>query len=206
MNHFFRPLLRFLFHLGYFGPLVMGVLDSSLLFLPFGNDLLIVALVSRHHDGYLLYVLTAVCGSTLGVFLLDLLARHIGESGVQKVAGPRQFTRLRKKVGEHGAIAIAVACIAPPPFPFTMVVAVNSALAYPRAKLLGIVAATRAARFLILGFLAVKFGRSILHIMNTDAFKWTVEGFAILCITGSVFSMVKWVRGTRNAPQPAPAT
>ncbi len=39
-------LFRFLFHIGYLGPLVMGVLDSSFLVLPFGNDLLIVGLVA----------------------------------------------------------------------------------------------------------------------------------------------------------------
>jgi hypothetical protein len=33
---FLRPLLHFIFHLGYFGPLVMGALDSSFLILPFG--------------------------------------------------------------------------------------------------------------------------------------------------------------------------
>lgn len=40
---FFHPLLQFLLHIGYFGPLLMGVLDSSFLFLPFGNDLLVVS-------------------------------------------------------------------------------------------------------------------------------------------------------------------
>ena len=69
-RNFFRPLLTFLLHLGYIAPFFMGVLDSSLLFLPFGNDLLIVILVSRHHQGALLYVLSAACGSTLGVLIL----------------------------------------------------------------------------------------------------------------------------------------
>ena len=65
----------YLFQLGYFGPLVMGVLDSSFLFLPFGNDLLVVGLIARHHQGFILYVLAAATGSMLGVLLLDLIAR-----------------------------------------------------------------------------------------------------------------------------------
>ena len=91
MGHIFRPLLHFVFHIGYFGPVVMGVLDSSFLFLPFGNDLLVIALVARHHEGYLLYVLAATVGSTLGVLLLDLAARKAGGSGVQKMAGRTSF-------------------------------------------------------------------------------------------------------------------
>ena len=105
MSTFFRPLLRFLFHLGYAGPFFMGIMDSSFLFLPFGNDLLVVALVARHHDGLPFFVLSAVCGSTAGVFLLDLIARKGGEAGVQKVAGQRKFERLKRKVGEKGGRA-----------------------------------------------------------------------------------------------------
>ncbi len=87
MSKFLRPVLHFLIHLGYFGPFVMGICDSSFLFLPFGNDLLVVALTARRHGGYLFYVLSAVCGSTLGVFILDVIARKIGEQGVTRVAG-----------------------------------------------------------------------------------------------------------------------
>lgn len=172
----------------------MGVMDSSFLFLPFGNDLLVVALVARNHHGWPLYVISAVCGSTLGVFLLDLIARKSGEAGVQKVAGPKRFEYLKRKIGEHGGRAVALGCIAPPPFPFTMVIAVNSALGYPRQRLLWTVAGARAVRFVILSLLAIKFGRGILRIANSDAFKWSMIAFSVLCIVGSVFSILKWVR------------
>ncbi len=194
MSTFFHHFLRLLFHLGYFGPLLLGVLDSSFLFLPFGNDLLVVGLVARHHGGYLLYVLSAVCGSTLGVYLLDLVARKGGEAGVQKVAGQKRFEYLKRKIGQRGGTALIIGCLAPPPFPFTMVVATNSALGYPRKRLLVTVAATRAARFLILGLLAIKFGRTILRIASSDAFKWAMICFIVLCLIGSVLSILKWVR------------
>ncbi len=175
----------------------MGVMDSSFLFLPFGNDLLVVGMVARNHDGWPFYVLSAACGSTLGVFFLDLLARKGGEAAVKKVAGEKKFEKLKRKIGQKGGLAIVVGCLAPPPFPFTMVVAVNSALAYPRQRLLWTVAASRALRFTILALLAVKFGRAILHIANSSGFKWTMVGFSIVCIVGSVFSILKWVRSRR---------
>jgi hypothetical protein len=61
--HFFRLVLRSLWHLGYLAPFAMGVLDSSFLFLPFGNDLMIIALVSQHHGEMPLYVFSAACVS-----------------------------------------------------------------------------------------------------------------------------------------------
>jgi membrane protein YqaA with SNARE-associated domain len=190
-----------LFRLGYFGPFVMGLMDSSFLFLPFGNDLLVVALVARHHHAWWLYVITAICGSTLGVFALDLVARKVGETGVQKVAGRRRFAFLKRKIDEHGAKALVLGCLAPPPFPFTMLVATTSALAYPKRRLLLTVAVSRGVRFLILALLALKYGRAILHIVNSEGFKWTMIVFSILCVVGSVISITGWVRGSRR---PAP--
>ena len=176
----------------------MGVLDSSFLFLPFGNDLLVVALVARHHEGYLLYVLSAVCGSTCGTFLLNLVARKAGEAGVQKVAGQSRFEYLKRKIGEKGGRAIVIGCLAPPPFPFTMVVATTSALGYPRKKLLALVAASRATRFLILGYLAIRFGRQILNIAKSQPFRWTMIAFVVFCVVGSALSIATWVRRSRS--------
>ena len=182
----------------------MGIMDSSFLFLPFGNDLLVVAVVARNHDGWPLYVLSAVCGSTVGVLLLDLVARKVGEAGIKKVAGAKRFERLRVKFDEYGARGLVLACLAPPPFPFTMVIAVVSALHYRRLKLLAIVAASRGVRFIILSMLAIHYGRHIIRLMNTPQFKWTIIVFACLCLVGSVFSVMKWMKG-RSSLEPAQA-
>src|ERR1039458_4881347 len=81
MHALLRPLFAFFLHIGGFGLVILGVLDSSFFFLPFGNDLLLVVLVARHH-GYLpLYVLAASLGSATGVLLLDLVCRKGGEEG-----------------------------------------------------------------------------------------------------------------------------
>lgn len=176
----------------------MGVFDSSFLFLPFGNDLLVIALTARHHAGYLLYVLSAVCGSTLGVFFLDLVARKLGEGGVTKVVGKRRFNYLKQKIDQHGGKALVLGSLAPPPFPFTMAVAVNSALGYPRRRLLLLVAGSRAIRFLILGGLAIKFGRAIIHMINSAVFKDFMYVFTAVCLAGSIYSVVNWVRRSRS--------
>lgn len=197
-----------LLHLGYLGPFFMGVMDSSFLFLPIGNDLLVVILTARHHSDAWIYVLSATVGSATGALLLDVVCRKIGESGVQKVTGEQRFTNLKNKVGQRGGFFVALACLGPPPFPFTAIVATVSALAYPRAKLLAVVAVSRLVRFVILSLLAIQYGHAILRIINTPAFKWSVGTVAALCIIVSIFSILKWVRAGRSgreAPAPAPA-
>ena len=63
MHALLRPLFAFLLHIGPLGLVILGILDSSFLFLPFGNDILLVVLVTRHHEYLPLYVLAASLGS-----------------------------------------------------------------------------------------------------------------------------------------------
>jgi membrane protein YqaA with SNARE-associated domain len=199
LAHFLRPLLHLLFRLNYLGPFVMGVMDSSFLLLPFGNDLVVITLVVRNHAGYPWYVLTAVCGAVTGTLLLDIVSRRVGEAGVRRVAGDRRFEYLKKKFGEKGGIAVAVACLSPPPFPFTAIIATVCALGYPRKRLLAFVAAARALRFAILGALAIRYGRMIIRMANSVPFRFTMLAFIVFCLIGSALSVTKWLgRGTKS--------
>jgi membrane protein YqaA with SNARE-associated domain len=198
LSNFFRPLFAFFVHTGYFGPLLLGVLDSSFLFLPFGNDILVVILVARHHQGLPFYVLAAATGSTIGVIFLDLVARKLGEEGIKRMAGEKRFETLRKKVGSRAGWAVVLASLVPPPFPFTMVIATASALKYPRLRLFLLNWIARAVRFTIIGFLALEFGRQVISVANSAAFRYTIIGFVILCLIGSGFSIWNWIRHTRS--------
>jgi membrane protein YqaA with SNARE-associated domain len=197
MSKFFRPVLLFFLHIGYFGPLLLGALDSSFLILPFGNDLLVVTLIAQHHKGFPWYVLSASVGSTLGVLALALVGRKFGEEGIRKVAGQKKFERLQKHLGERAGLAVAVACLAPPPFPFTLVIAAASSLDYAIWKLLAINFFARAVRFVILGFLALRYGKQFLRITHTPAFFWSMVGFVVLCLIATGFSVWRWVRSRR---------
>ncbi|WP_109486342.1 YqaA family protein [Occallatibacter savannae] len=191
---FFAPLLHFLFHIGYFGPLVMGILDSSFLVLPFGNDLVVVGLVAQHPKGIALYVISAAVGSCLGAILLALVSRKLGEEGIRRIAGDRRYEKLRKRVGERSAIAVFLAGIAPPPFPFTTVIAAVGALDYPIWRIIAVNFLARGLRFTILAILALKFGKAVLEIAKSPAFEWTMIGFIAICVIASAVSIWNWVK------------
>lgn len=191
------PLLQFILHLGYFGPLVMGVLDSSFLVLPFGNDLVVVGLVAQNHKGFPWYVLSAACGSTCGALLLALVARKLGEEGIQRFAGKRRYDKMKNRVGSHSGVAIALAGLAPPPFPFTTVIAGAAALKYPIWRLLTINFFARSVRFTLLSILALRFGRQILNVAKSTPFEWGMAVFIGLCIIASALSIVHWLRKPR---------
>src|SRR5579862_1461657 len=66
-------------HLGAFGLLALGILDSSFLVMPLGNDLLIIALSARNHSLWFFYAVVATAGSLLGCLLMDVISRKGGE-------------------------------------------------------------------------------------------------------------------------------
>jgi membrane protein YqaA with SNARE-associated domain len=155
IRHFFAIFL----HLGALGLVILGVLDSSFLFLPVGNDLLLIALIAGHHGEFLFYVLAASLGSVAGVLLLDLVCRKGGEEGLKLI----------------------IACLAPPPFPFTAIVAAASALQYPRLRLLGVVFGARAVRFSLVGLGAIWLNRSwkdLQRCASLEASRRSSAGFA----------------------------
>jgi len=191
-------LLAFFLHLGVFGPLILGVADSSFLFLPFGNDLLLVILLAQDHHLYLLYVVAAALGSTGGIFLLDLVCRTGGEEGLMKMLKPKRFEYLKKKIDKRAGFAVALACIAPPPFPFTPVIAAASAFQYPRERLLGIAFVVRLVRFSLVGLAAVEFGPQIVAIAKSKQFTWAMIMFIALCTVGSTISVTGWVKRSRS--------
>ncbi len=194
MHGVLRHLFRVLLHLGPFGPLILGVLDSSFLFLPFGNDLLLIVSIARQHERFLFYVLMASLGSTGGVLLLDVVSRKGGEEGLKRILDVKRFNSLKAKMHKQATWAIVIACLAPPPFPFTPVLAAASAFDYPRPRLLGLVFAARLVRYSLFGLAAITFGRQVLLVVRSREFTWFMVGFVILCMIGSVISVIRWTR------------
>jgi len=61
MRHLTQVLLAMFWKFGGLGLVVLGILDSSFLFAPLGNDLLVVAMTARKHSGNAKIVCTRFC-------------------------------------------------------------------------------------------------------------------------------------------------
>jgi membrane protein YqaA with SNARE-associated domain len=199
VNLTIRHLLAFFLQYGVFGLVLLAIADDSFLFLPVGSDLLTVLLVARNHDRLALYALAAAAGSTIGVLLLDLVCRKVGEAGLKRLVKPKLLDTLKRQMERRAAAVLIVACLAPPPFPFGAAIASASALQYPRPRLLLLVFLARLVRFALVGWSAIYFGRRILRIANSTEFLWFMGIFITFCLIGSVLSIVHWVRVSRSA-------
>lgn len=200
---FSRSLFRFFRRLGVFGLFLMSALDSSFLVLPFGNDLLLIALVSSNRQGWtwIAYVLVSAIGSVVGVFVIDLIMRNAGEKGLEYFISTKKIEKLKSKLENKMGITVFIATLIPPPFPFTPAVMTASALQCPRGKLLGAVFFGRLVRFGVEAILALYFGRQVIAFLNSDVVTYIVYGLIGIAVVLSTFSVLRWLK--RNKLQKA---
>jgi membrane protein YqaA with SNARE-associated domain len=181
-------------HFGGLGLLFLSLLDSSPLFVPLGNDLMMIAMTARKHNLMPYYALMAAFGSVLGCLIVDALSRKGGEKGFEKAFSQRKFNYVRKQLKNRAAWALTIASLLPPPFPFTAVVAGTAALQYPRKRLLLVTFFGRLARFTIEGVLAIFLSRKLLRVARSPVTDYFAIGLILVSVLGSVVAIVNWAR------------
>jgi membrane protein YqaA with SNARE-associated domain len=200
MHSVAHALYIFFTRLGGVGLFTLGVLDSSFLVMPLGKDLLMVVLTTKERGHMLYYAAMATAGSVLGALLMDMIFRKAGEKGLEKHLSKKRLEYVKRKVSGKAAWALAVASLAPPPFPFTPFIMGASALQYPRKRLLLVVGAARLVRYLVIGALALQFGRRILTWADSTVVQVAVIGLVVVSIAASVISVVRWFQRSRRTP------
>jgi membrane protein YqaA with SNARE-associated domain len=193
-------ILRFFRRMGFFGLFLLSALDSSFLVLPFGNDLLLVALISSDRDSpiWIGYVIVSAIGSVVGVFVIDLIMRKTGEKGLERFLSPKKIEKLKAKMENKAGVSVFLATLIPPPFPFTPAVMTASALQCPKAKLLGAVFVGRLLRFGIVAVLALYFGRQVIAFVNSDVVSYVVYALIAIAIIGSTLSLLRWFKKNKT--------
>ncbi|HEX6649702.1 MAG TPA: VTT domain-containing protein [Pyrinomonadaceae bacterium] len=191
-----RAVLRFFRRLGIFGLFLLSALDSSFLVLPFGNDLLLIALTSARRDSliWIAYVVVSAIGSVAGVLVVDLLMRKAGEKGLERFISAQRVQQLKSKIENKAFITVFLATLMPPPFPFTPAVMTASALQLPRKKLFGAVFVGRLLRFGIEAVLALYFGRQLIAYINSDVLTYIVYALIAIGVVASTFSLIRWFK------------
>ena len=189
----------FSFFLSWWGTLLLAALDSSMLFfLPFGLDTVVIYMAARNHHLFWLYPILAMTGSAAGAAVTFWIGEKAGEHGLERLVSARRLDRMRCKVRESGAIALAVPALLPPPFPLTPFVLTCGALAVDRPRFFLMFSAMRLLRFGIEAMLARRYGRGILRILESDLFQLVVLAFIIVALVGTAVSATLLWRSTRR--------
>lgn len=160
-----KSLQATLFGLGALGILAIGFIDAASIPLPGGPDVVVMALSHANHAMMPLYVIAAVIGSTAGSLVLYFAARKGGEAVLRKFS-PEKRARVEDLLDRYDILAMLLASVLPPPFPFKLFVLSAGAFKMQLWRFVAALVAGRGFRFLLEGWLAVKYGEQA-----TDIFK-----------------------------------
>jgi membrane protein YqaA with SNARE-associated domain len=166
--------------LGVWGVFAIAALDAAAFGLPL--DLVVAGYIAQNHHLFLIYVLMAAGGSAIGSLVIYGIGYAGGEELLRKRVSPERFEKLHAAFEKHPFWALMFPAMLPPPTPFK-IFALGAAVAemslghFVLAIFLG-----RAARFLVLGILVIKFGPGVVHSLGslfTNHFYWLLIAGAI---------------------------
>lgn len=173
---------HWIYHLGAWGFIPLGLLDASIIPVPGSMDLLTVVLSARDGHWWFYFALMATAGSVLGGFVTYRLARKGGEETLARKFSPRQLERVHKIFHRSGFAAIAVPAVLPPPTPMILFLFAAGAMQYPVRRFLAALTAGRLVRYTILAYIGQRYGRHVLRIFSQHVTLVVVGGIAAMAI------------------------
>lgn len=172
--------------------------------MPFGIDALVIYLAARDTSGAWLHPVLATLGSLTGAAITFWIGRKVGEVGLERLVSPGRLDRVKRRVRNSGAFAIAVPALLPPPFPLTPFVLTCGALDVNRLRFFTTFAAVRLVRFGTEAALARRYGTELLRALESQVFQGVVIAFIVMALIGTIASAVMLWRHTRpTATRPA---
>lgn len=185
---------------GWWGLFLLAVCDSSVLFfLPFGVDAMVIYRAARSPGLFWLAPLLATTGSLVGAAATFWIGRTVGEKGLSRFVPERQLERVRTKVRDRGAIALAIPALLPPPFPLTPFILVCGALDVSRTRFFATLGIVRLLRFGLEAGLARIYGTGIVRVIESERFRTVVIAFAAIAILGTAVSGFLLWRNSKRA-------
>ena len=182
-----RSMRRWLFHLGGVGLIPLGLLDNSLIPLPGIMDVATIVLSARQEQLWLYYALMATAGSVIGGFVTYRLARKGGKEALERRFSRRKVDKVCKIFGRWGFGAIAIPALLPPPMPMVPFLLAAGAMQYPARKFLAALTLGRISRYMILAYLAARYGRQIIAFIAEHGHPVAVAIIVVLAALAAVF-------------------
>jgi membrane protein YqaA with SNARE-associated domain len=191
LRHSLSMLIR---HFGALAFFPLGLLDMSLVPLPGGFDILLIAITAAHPDLWWYYALMAAAGSVFGAWPSYHLGQRGGEDFILKRLGRARTRKLLKAYRRWGFWFLFAGAIAPPPMPASAVVLTAGAMRYPQRKFLLSWSLTRLLRFGLIAWITMRFGRNIFHWLRTEyaSLLWVLVAFAAAAAIAA--ALLRWLR------------
>lgn len=137
-------------------------------------------LSTAHPRLMLVYAFLATLGSTIGCVMLYYVSRRAGRRALNKFSEAKQ-QRVKDLIDRYDVLAVLVASLLPPPFPFKLFVITAGVFRFSVLRFALAIAAGRAFRFLLEGYFAVRYGSQAKQIL-ARYYPWIGLGLAVALI------------------------
>jgi membrane protein YqaA with SNARE-associated domain len=151
--------------------------------LPSSADALMLLLSTAHPRWMVFYAFMATAGSALGCWILYLVSRRAGARALRRFSEAKQ-KRVKELIDRYDMAAVLVATVLPPPFPFKLFVVTAGVFRFSLVRFMIAIVIGRAFRFLLEGYLAIRFGDQAKEIL-ARYYPWIGLGLA--------FAVLIWV-------------
>jgi len=138
----------------------------------------------------------AAAGSVAGGFLTYRLARKGGKEALDRRFSRRKVDKVCKIFGRWGFAAIAIPAFLPPPVPMVPFLLAAGAMQYPARKFLAALTVGRISRYMILAYLAARYGRQIIAFIAEHGHPAVVA--IILPLMAAATVVFYYWRGSKN--------
>ena len=166
--------------LGIWGVFAIAAVDAAFMGLPM--DAIVAGYVYNDPGRFWMYVLLASAGSAAGSIILYVIGYTGGEVLLRKRLSPERFEKIQASFNKHEFLALMLPAILPPPTPFKAIVLSAAAFEMSVGRFLLAIFAGRFFRFLILGFLTIRFGPKVVQWggeMIAHRFRWVLLALAV---------------------------
>ena len=193
-----HSLRRWIYHLGALGFIPLGLLDSSIIPLPGSMDVLTMVLAARDATLWPYYALMATVGSVLGGFVTYRLARKGGKESLARKVSAKTLERVYGIFERWGFAAIAIPALLPPPIPLVPFVLAAGAMQYSVNKFLLAMTLGRMVRYLILAYLAARYGRKILPLLSQHGHPAAVAVVGLAVTAALAYFMFRGIKSKKR--------
>ena len=175
---------------GPFGILLVALLDSLVIPLPAGVDVLVLTIAVKEPQRAYFAALMAVLGSTVGNVALFVAARHGTRWLVKGAPASARARKFHLWFERYGLLTVFVPCVTPiVPFPLKVFVASAGALRTRFSKFLLVVLAARMLRYFGEAWLGLHLGEQAEEFLRRNAM--SLLGVA-LAMAMSVYLGIRW--------------
>ena len=182
---------QYILPLGAPGLFLLALIDSGLIPVPQGVDVLLFAQVVRRPSGAVLYAALAVLGSTIGCIFLYSVSRKAGAVALTRQTSPQRAYDIRRQIEKYEALTLVLPTMVPLPLPMKLFVIAAGVFKVRFGRFVVAIVFARAVRFLGIALLAQRYGEQTWTFIRQNVL---LVGAGAACLVAGFYWLSRRVR------------